>query len=300
MSRKKSRSIFIAMCATPALLLYIIFMIIPTFNVFKMSLYKWGGYSENKKFVGINNFIILLRDPNFYRAFQNTVIILVFVTIFTLAMALGLAAILMRKDLKGKSFFRVIFYIPNILSIVVISAIFSAVYDQKDGLLNSFLKIFMGQDTSVADLPQYLGNQRIIVYSIIVAMIWQAFGYYMVMYMAGISAIPESIYESASIEGMGKFRQFFSITIPLIWTNIRTTLTFFIISTINISFLIVTALTGGGPDGASEVVLSYMYKQAYTNSTYGYGMAVGAVVFIFSFALSAIVNHATKREIVEF
>lgn len=300
MSRRKSRAIFIASCVTPALLLYIIFMIIPTFNVFKMSLYKWGGYSDNKTFVGLNNFAILFKDPNFYRAFQNTVIILVFVTIFTLAMALGLAAILMRKDIRGKSCFRVIFYIPNILSVVVISAIFSAIYDQKDGLLNSFLRLFKGSDVSVAELPQYLGNQKIIIYSIIVAMIWQAFGYYMVMYMAGMSGIPVSIYEAASIEGMGRFRQFFSITIPLIWTNIRTTLTFFIISTINISFLIVTALTGGGPDGASEVVLSYMYKQAYTNSTYGYGMAVGTVVFIFSFVLSAIINQVTKREIVEF
>ena len=83
-------------------------------------------------------------------------------------------------------------------------------------------------------------------------------------------------------------------------TNIRTTLTFFIISTINLSFLFVKAMTSGGPDGASEVILSYMYKQAYTNSSYGYGMAIGAVVFIFSFALSAIVNKVTKREPLEF
>ena len=102
------------------------------------------------------------------------------------------------------------------------------------------------------------------------------------------------------MEGASRTRQFFSITLPLIWTNIRTTLTFFIISNINMSFLFVKAMTNGGPDGASEVFLSYMYKQAYTNSTYGYGMAVGVVVFTFSFALAAIVNKVTKREPLEF
>lgn len=96
-----------------------------------------------------------------------------------------------------------------------------------------------------------------------------------------------------------RVKQFFSITIPLIWTNIRTTLTFFIISTINLSFLLVNAMTGGGPDGATEVFLSYMYKQAYTNSSFGYGMAIGVVVFTFSFALSAVVNAVTKRDVVE-
>lgn len=94
--------------------------------------------------------------------------------------------------------------------------------------------------------------------------------------------------------------QFFQITIPLIWQNIRTTLTFFIISSINLSFLFVKAMTSGGPDGSTEVFLSYMYKQAYTNSSYGYGMAIGVVVFLFSFALSGILNAVTKREVLEF
>jgi len=133
-----------------------------------------------------------------------------------------------------------------------------------------------------------------------IAMIWQAIGYYMVMYLASMSSIPESLYESANLEGAGKIRQFFEITLPLIWTNIRTTLTFFIISSINMSFLIVRAMTNGGPDGATEVFLSYMYKQAYTNSSYGYGMAIGVIVFLFSFALSGLVNLATKREPLEF
>lgn len=128
----------------------------------------------------------------------------------------------------------------------------------------------------------WLGNQRLVVWAIIIALIWQAIGYYMVMYMASMAGVPESIYESASLEGAGKVRQFFSMTLPMIWINIRSTLTFFIISTINLSFQLVKAMTGGKPDGASDVFLNYMYDQAYTNSSYGYGMAIGVVIFLFS------------------
>ena len=120
------------------------------------------------------------------------------------------------------------------------------------------------------------------------------------MYMASMASIPESLYEASALEGAGALQQFFTITLPLTWSTIRTTLTFFVISTINLSFLLVKAMTNGGPDGSTEVFLSYMYKQAYTNSSYGYGMAIGVVVFTFSFILSAVLNKITKRDVYEF
>lgn len=294
--KNKGKSIFIFLCVAPAFILFTIFMIIPTFNIFKMSLYKWGGYSPNKTFVGLDNFKKLAQDMKFMQSFQNTVLLIIVVSIITIGFALVLAAILTREKIAGQNFFRIVFYIPNILSIVIISAIFSAIFDSKNGLLNSILALFRGKGSE----PIYwLGDQKIVIYSIAIAMIWQAIGYYMVMYMASMASVPESVYESANIEGASRIRQFFSLTIPLIWSNIRTTLTFFIISNINLSFTIVKAMTGGGPDGSTEVFLSYMYKQAYTNSSYGYGMAIGVVVFVFSFALSGIVNFITKRETIE-
>lgn len=292
----KARSIFIGVCVAPAVILFIIFMVIPTFNVFKMSLYKWGGYSNNKEFVGLENFSKLLKDTNFLRSFQNSILLVVCVTVVTMALALIFAAIISREKIKGENFFRIIFYIPNILSVVVISAIFAAIYDPDTGMLNSFLSIFRSDKDPIL----WLGDQKLVIFSLIIAMIWQAIGYYMVMYMASMASVPESLYESADLEGASHIQQFFSITLPLIWTNIRTTLSFFIISCINLSFQFVKALTNGGPDGATEVFLSYMYKQAYTNSSYGYGMAIGVVVFLFSFGLSALVNLATKREPLEF
>lgn len=296
MKKGKARSVFIGVCVAPAVILFFLFMIIPTIDVFRMSLYKWGGYSGSKQFVGLANFKTLLKDTNFLRSFENTVLLIVIVTIVTMALSLIFAAIISREKIKGENFFRVIFYIPNILSVVVISAIFSAIYEPNQGLLNSMLGIFRGDKDPIL----WLGDQKLVVYSLIIAMIWQAIGYYMVMYMASMASVPESLYESADLEGAGKVQQFFSITLPLIWTNIRTTLSFFVISSINLSFQFVKVLTRGGPNGASDVFLSYMYDQAYTNSSYGYGMAIGVIVFLFSFGLSGIINVATKREPLEF
>ncbi len=294
--KNRGKSAFIFFCIAPSVILFFVFMLLPTVNIFRMSLYKWGGYSSNKTFVGFDNFLKLSRDMKFLQSFQNTIFLILIVSIVTIIAALIFAALLTREKIVGQNFFRIVFYIPNILSIVIISAIFSAILDAKNGLLNSVLMVFKGEG---AEPIYWLGDQKVVIYSVAMAMIWQAIGYYMVMYMASMASVPESVYESASLEGAGNVHQFFSLTLPLIWTNIRTTLTFFIISNINLSFTIVKAMTSGGPDGSTEVFLSYMYKQAYTNSSYGYGMAVGVVVFLFSFALSGIVNLITKREPIE-
>lgn len=295
MKKRSGRSRFVFLCAAPAVLLFTVFMIIPTINVFRMSLFRRSAYSVTEEFVGLENFVRLMSDGSFIRSMQNTILLIVVVTIVTFAFALVFAAILTREEIKGQNFFRIIFYIPNILSVVVISAIFSAIYDTNNGMLNSLLSLFSGKAVAIL----WKGEDMVMT-SLIIAMIWQAIGYYMVMYMASMASVPQSLYESASLDGAGRVTQFFQITLPLIWTNIRTTLTFFIISTINMAFLFVKAMTSGGPNGASEVALSYMYKQAYTNSSYGYGMAIGALVFVFSFGLSALVNVVTRREALEF
>ena len=295
-SKKYSKSLFIFFSLAPAMILYILFRIIPTFQVFRMSLFKTSALSKKEKFVGFDNFISLFQDKAFIRSFQNTILLIVVVTIVTLILAVFFAAILTTEKIRGSNFFRIIFYIPNILSIVVVSGIFSAIYDPGRGLVDSMLQIVGLRGPKAG----WLGDQSIVIYSIAMALIWQAVGYYMVMYMAGMANIPDSLYEAAELDGAGKINKFFTITLPLVWLNIRATLSFFIISTINLSFLLVVPLTDGGPDGATEVFLSYMYKQAYTNQSYGYGMAIGVMVFLFSFALSGIISAVTNREILEY
>ena len=287
------RTGFIFLCVAPAVILFAIFMVAPTFNVFRLSLYQRSTFNPNEIFIGLKNFQMLLKDATFIRSMQNMLLLIVMVTVFTMATALVFAGILTREKLKGQDFFRIVFYIPNILSVVVISGIFSAIYDIDRGLLNSILNLF-GKDGVL-----WKGEEHVIV-SLVIAMVWQAIGYYMVMYMASMSAVPGSLYESAGLDGAGRMTQFFQITIPLIWTNIRTTLTFFIISTINMAFLFVSAMTGGGPNNASNVALLYMYNQKNLGGGYGYAMAIGVVIFLVSFGLSAMVNKVTEREILEY
>ena len=293
MKSNLKRTGFIFSCVAPAVILFAIFMVVPTFNVFRLSLYQRSTFNPNEVFIGLKNFQMLMKDANFIRSMQNMLLLIVMVTVFTMATALVFAGILTREKLKGQDFFRIVFYIPNILSVVVISGIFSAIYDIDRGLLNSILNLF-GKEGIL-----WKGEEHVIM-SLVIAMVWQAIGYYMVMYMASMSAVPGSLYESAGLDGADRITQFFQITIPLIWTNIRTTLTFFIISTINMAFLFVSAMTGGGPNNASNVALLYMYNQKNLGGGYGYAMAIGVVIFLVSFGLSALVNKVTEREILEY
>ena len=288
--RSKGRSRFIALCVAPAAILFFIFMVMPTFNVFRMSLFERGAYSPTETFVGLNNFKVLFKDTKFIVSMQNTILLIVTVTIVTFFFAIVFAAILTREKIRGQNFFRIIFYIPNILSVVVIAGIFSAIYKPDNGMLNSIFSLFAGRDIMVL-----WKDQPMVIVSVIIAMVWQAIGYYMVMYMASMSAVPVDLYESASLDGAGRLNQFFEITLPLIWTNIRTTLTFFIISTINMAFLFVKAMVA---KGMADVGLSFMYAQK-DEGLYGYAMAAGVIIFLFSFTLSAVVNHATKRDVLQ-
>lgn len=296
MNRKSAERKFIFICLAPAVILVSLFIFIPTVNVFRMSLYRMGGITNKQTFIGFENFKTLMGDKNFLQAMQNSILIIVLVTICTIVLAILFATLLQRGNFKGNNFFRIIFYIPNILSIVVIAGIFGAIYNPTTGLLNTFLRA-IGLDALARN---WMSESNIVIYSVIFALVWQAIGYYMVMYMASMAAIPPDYYEAASLDGATELQMFSKITFPLIWSNIRTTLTFYIISTINLSFLFVQIMSDGGPDGKTEVFLNYMYKQAYGNGAYGYGMAIGVVVFIFSFVLSGIVNKITDREVYEF
>ncbi|PWM71114.1 MAG: ABC transporter permease, partial [Bacillota bacterium] len=181
-------------------------------------------------------------------------------------------------------------YIPNILSIVVIAAIFSAILNPTYGVMKAIANLFNASYTG------WLGNTKAVMWCIAFAMIWQAVGYYMVMYIAGMDSVPDHLYEAADLEGCGKMRQFFVITVPMTWEVIRTTLTFFIISTINMSFLFVDSMTQG--EANSHVLLTFMYK--FFNDQYGYAMAIGTVIFVLAYTLSLIIQRLTRREIIEY
>lgn len=294
MPKKQStrNNIAIALSLIPALCLYALFVIYPTFNIFQTSLYEWSGLSPTKTFVGINNFIRLFKDATFWLALKNTLVLLIVCTVITMLLSLFLAAALTQTKLKEKHFYRILFFFPNVLSIVVIGVLFSNIYEPNTGILNALLR-----DGGLGNLAKpWLGNGSTVLFAIALAMIWQAVGYYMIMYMAGMDGISPELYEAADIDGANKIIQFFKITIPMIWSIIRVTIVFFITSTLNMSFLFVNVMTDGGPNSKSEVLLTYMYRQAFTNSNFGYAMAIGVFIFLIAFTLAIISNILMKEK----
>ena len=166
---KKDRKLkgFLALCIAPAVILFFIFMIVPTFNVFRMSLYEKGAYTPGETFVGLKNFRTLILDTKFIQSMQNMILLVVVVTIITFAFALVFAGILSREKIKGQNFFRIIFYIPNILSVVVISGIFSAIYKPENGMLNSIIGMFRDMSN-----PILWKGEKLVMVSVIIAMVW--------------------------------------------------------------------------------------------------------------------------------
>lgn len=288
--RKKKEKLFLACCVTPALVGFCVFILYPAFQVFRMSLYKWSGGTGKRTFIGIKNFVTLFKSDMFWMAFWNTLFLMVFVTVVTMSLSLFFAAVISRGKLKEANLYRIVLFFPNVLSIVVIGIIFKNLFNPVTGIINSFLSA-MGK----AALPNWLGDSKYVLWVIALAMIWQAVGYYMVMYIAGMDGVSAELYEVSELEGAGKVQEFFQITLPLIWPTVRTTLVFFILSTMNMSFQFVTVMTNGEPQGHSEVLLSYVNLQAFSNANFGYAMSVSVVVFAFSFVLSIIAQALTAR-----
>ena len=159
MKKARGRSGFLAVCIAPAVILFFVFMILPTLNVFRMSLFEKGAYSPNETFVGLKNFKTLISDTNFIRSMQNMILLIVVVTIVTFAFALVFAGILSREKIRGQNFFRIIFYIPNILSVVVIAGIFSAIYKPENGMLNSIIRLY-----SIKWKIQFYGKESLLLW----------------------------------------------------------------------------------------------------------------------------------------
>ncbi|MGL4911118.1 MAG: carbohydrate ABC transporter permease [Romboutsia sp.] len=296
--RERKQSIFIFWCVVPTFLLFLLFKIYPMLSAAKMSLYRSTGLSSNPTFIGLENFTILFNDPVFWKALGNTFFILGVFPIATMLLALFFAVILTQGRIFEweKTLYRIVFFLPNILSMVVIGMMFMYIYDFNLGILNSFLD-FIGMGMLK---HTWLGEKETVLWALTFTMVWQAAGYYMVMYISGINRIPQDLYEAATLDGAKPMKQFFVITLPLIWEVVRVTITFFITGAFNLSFIFVKVMTKGGPDNASQTLLNYMDSQAFMNANYGYAMAISVVVFVIAIVLAVIVKKITERDVIEF
>jgi len=285
----------------PSIILYGIFVLWPYAQSFYVALTQWQGVSANKKFVGLQNFDKLFHDPFFWNALKHNGEMLVFLPILTIGISLVFATMFTQggKGIRGSGFYRVVFFFPQVMSVVIIGVLWSFIYNPQIGLLTSTLnKVGLG---FIAPSSGWLGDPGWALWMIGLVVVWQAVGFYMVLFVAGMQSIPTTFYEAATLDGANRWTAFWGITLPLMWDNIRVALVYIGIAALDL-FTIVDTMTEGqaGPNRATQVLSHYMYESAFTNSQFGYATAIGVTLLALTLLLSVITLRVTQRERLEY
>ncbi len=281
---------FITLYLLPALLLVGVLIFIPLGLTGYYGLMRWDGIGA-MQFIGLENYINVLQDGKFWQSAGNSALLAVFSTI-SLVVYLAVSMILASK-IKGADLLRKLYLIPMLLSSVAIAQLWIKVYNPSNGMLNEVLAWF-----GVQNPPLWLADPNIVLYSIFIPILWQYAGFYILIYYAALKGIPESMVEAAKIDGATPFQIATRIKLPLIMGVVKVTIVLAIVGSLKY-FDLIYVMTGGGPNGASEVMASYMYKLAFGNYNFGYGSAVGFMLLIITLVVTVIIRKLTadKEEI---
>jgi len=288
--RKSKTDLNSLLFVLPAIIMFSIFTIYPFVKTFQLSVYKWDGISPVMQFVGVKNYKeILFNDTLFWRAMLNAAIITFLALTLQNLVALVLA-IIIDRGVKFDKFFRTVYFIPPILSGVVVGLVWKWIYDGNYGILNTVLS-FIGLKEYTTS---WLSNPKTALFSVAVVHMWKGFGWGFVILLAGLQTIPRELYESAAIDGADAFKQFVHITAPLMMPI------FFIVSILTILgtmqiFDLVYSMTRGGPAGTTEVPITYIYKYL-ANNELGYSTAMAVIFGLVLFSLS-IVQIVISRKV---
>ena len=281
--------LFICISVLPAVILTLMFTIWPTAQALYLSFTNATSLGLNNKFVGLDNYIYMFHDKSFIQALINTAKLMAVVPVITIFCSLVLAFVLNQCKLKEMVLYRTIFYFPNIVSLTVVGIIWSFVFHPNVGIVNKILGA-----VGLENLQRsWLGDSKTALWCIAFTLLWQAAGYYMVMHIAAMDGISPEIYESATLDGASAWRKLVSITMPLMKDIIGITFVLALSGTINLSFVLSQVMTGGGPNGASSVLLQYMYTQGFVNGNFGYAMAITVFTLTISVALSMLSRKLT-------
>ncbi|MGN7456228.1 carbohydrate ABC transporter permease [Paenibacillus pasadenensis] len=292
---KLQRKLFIAAFIIPTFLYFCLFTIYPIVQALYNSFYDWSGMSQNKDFVGLQNFKDLLQDPIMLTAIGNDYFLVAGKMIGIMVIATFFAVALTRLRIKGAGFFRSIFFIPNVLSVVVVGILWGFIYNPQIGFLNGFLSLFTKEPVTI----NWLGFESHSIWMLLPPTIWAGIGFYMILLIAAITNIPESLYEAADIEGAGQWHQFRHITLPLVWEQMKISVINIMMTTLNGSFVIVTIMTAGGPDNSTQVMGSYLYQQAFKQAHFGYGAAIGIAILTTSLITTLFLQWLLRKDQVE-
>lgn len=264
----------------PALAIYAVFALYPMLNVVILSFQKWNGLDPNRQFVGIANYqAIFTRDPVFWVAFRNTVIWTLMSLIFPPMVGLLLALSLNQK-IFGRNGLRAIFYLPVIIAPIAVATMWKWMYDPFFGLFNQLLTSW-GMQGWIND---WLGNRDIALYSVFVAYLWQTVGFSMVLFLAGLQNVSQTLVEAARIDGAGRWAVFKHVTLPALRPTITIVLVLSVISSLK-AFDIVYGLTGGGPAQSTQMLALWAFTQAMQIFDFGRGAAISVVLLLITMAV---------------
>jgi len=313
-TRPKYRNLLKALLyLAPALLILLVFRIFPIFLSIRMSLYDWG-MAGPRAFVGLGNYIAVLKDPLFWKSLLNTGWYVLFEVPATLLLSLFIA-LLLNQRIRGLSIYRTIYYLPVVTSIVAVSVIWKWIFHPDRGVLNYLLSLFgitnirWLQDprglfelifgSAAAHWPYALRGPSVALCSLVLMGIWKALGYNIVIFLAGLQNIPQTYYEAARIDGASRFKTFWKITLPLLSP---TTYYVLIMSSIAAfeTFAQVWIMTGpppGGPLHTTKVVMYYFYENAFELWRLGYGAAIAFIAFLIILGLTILQRVLLEKRV---
>ena len=274
----------------PALLLYGGFLLFPLARAAQYSLYEWDGLTPSSTFVGFRNYLAVIGDPRLREAFGHAGVLIFFYAVLPLAIGLILATILARGKVRGRGFFRVVIFLPQVIAMVVIAVTWRQLY-APDGPINATLRaVGLG-----ALARPWLGDYFWTLPAVGFVGTWVSTGLVTVLLMAGIARIPKDLYEAARLDGASAVQEFFAITLPSLRGEITVALTLTIVAALK-TFDLVYVTTRGGP-GTSTTVPSYeVYRNAFELGRVGIATAIGIVLTVIIFAINAVVNRIGDRE----
>lgn len=295
---------FIVGFLLPGLVIYAVFVISPFLQAFHYSLTNWTGVSPEFDYVGLQNFKTLLNDSVFLTALGNNALLLICVPVGTVLLALFFAFLLNVgggarggvKGVWGSGFYKLVFFLPQVLSVPVIAVIWAVIMDPTpSGLLNSVLG-FVGLDRL-----GWLANPNLALWCVIWVLIWGSVGFYLILFNAAMSSIPRDIFEAAFIDGAGRFSTFFRVTMPLLWDTIQTSWVYLAILALDAYALVAVMTAGpGGPDNSTQVIALQIAQNGFQFGRAGYASAMGVVLFFLTLIIAAVMLRVTRRERIEY
>ncbi|GAA5026799.1 carbohydrate ABC transporter permease [Actinopolymorpha pittospori] len=305
---RKGRVPFIITFLAPPLALYVVFVLSPFVQGIQISFTDWTGFTPQFSYVGFDNYTALIRDSAWWHAALNNVKLLLVIPAVTLVLALVFATLLTRggtggarSGLFGSRFYRVVYFFPQIIPVVIVAIMFQFIYSTQGGLLQQSLDFF-GLDLLRIIPNGPLGNPGFILWSIMFVAVWSAVGFYMVLFIAGMQQIPREFYEAAAIDGATRFRMFRHLTLPLLWGHVQVSLVYIGVGTLDMfALLSVMARNGVSADFGADVMATQLFRTAFAlNSQFGYASAMATMLLIFSLLLAVLTFRFTRRERLEY